>query len=215
MCRCPADLERVTPVWPFLPAGCNPLNVLIPDRAHTGATPQEEKSLGDVTGGIHRADIFGSSYTTLSRSPRVTFELGRKLGGIMRGGEIIGLVGELGTGKTSFVRGVAAGAGVGEAAWVRSPTFTLVNEYHGRVPIYHIDLYRIVKAEELDMLNLREYLYAGGVSLIEWFENLPFTELAEYLEIKLAHMSKTVRELTFTAYGARYETVLKELRARG
>ena len=166
-------------------------------------------------GGVRPGDIIEPSYTVLSRSPRFTFELGRKLGAIMRGGEIVGLVGELGTGKTSFVRGVAAGAGVGEAAWVRSPTFTLVNEYDGRVPIYHIDLYRIAKAEEIDMLNLREYLYAGGVSLIEWFENLPFTEVEEYLEIKLAHVGKNARELTFTAYGARYEELVKELRAHG
>ena len=137
---------------------------------------------------------------------------GRKVGELAQGGDIIGLVGELGTGKTCFVRGFAAGAKVGKDAWVRSPTFTLINEYQGRLPVYHIDLYRIGKAEEIDALNLREYLYSNGVSLIEWFEYLPSAEVDEYLEVKMTHAGRTERELTFIAHGERYEEILNELR---
>src|SRR6266545_4995334 len=110
------------------------------------------------------------SWTVTSNSSRKTMSLGRKLASWVRGGDIVGLVGELGTGKTCFVRGFCAGIEVGKEAWVRSPTFTLINEYQGRLPVYHIDLYRVGKQDELDALNLREYLYADGVSLIEWFE---------------------------------------------
>ncbi|HME61056.1 MAG TPA: tRNA (adenosine(37)-N6)-threonylcarbamoyltransferase complex ATPase subunit type 1 TsaE [Candidatus Binatia bacterium] len=152
------------------------------------------------------------SWTVISRSTRNTISWGRKLGKLVQGGEIIGLVGELGAGKTSFVRGFAAGAGVGKETWVRSPTFTLINEYPGRLPVYHIDLYRIGNAEEVDGLNLREYLYADGVSLIEWFENLPAGEVDEWLEIKLTHAGRTARELTFVAHGERYEKILNSLR---
>jgi len=154
------------------------------------------------------------SWSVISNSTRKTISLGRKLGKLVQGGEIIGLVGELGAGKTTFVRGFAAGAGVGKEAWVRSPTFTLINEYQGRLPIYHIDLYRIGAAAEMDALNLREYLYSSGVTLIEWFEYLPAAEVDEYLEVKMAHTGRTGRELTFVAHGERYEQILHTLRER-
>ncbi len=136
---------------------------------------------------------------------------GRKLGKLTQGGEIIGLVGELGSGKTCFVRGFAEGIGVGKDAWVRSPTFTLINEYSGRLPVFHIDLYRVAKPEEQAGLNLREYLYGDGVSLIEWFEYLPADEVGEYLAISLAHLGGAKRELKFVAHGERYEILLKDL----
>jgi len=154
------------------------------------------------------------SWSVISNSTRQTMSWGRKLGKLVQGGEIVGLVGELGAGKTTFVRGFAAGAEVGKDAWVRSPTFTLINEYHGRLPVYHIDLYRIGKAEEINSLNLREYLYSNGVSLIEWFEYLPSAEVDEYLEVKMAHAGRTGRELNFIARGERYEKILEKLRDR-
>jgi tRNA threonylcarbamoyladenosine biosynthesis protein TsaE len=155
------------------------------------------------------------SWSVVSRSVRQTMSWGRKLGKLVQGGEIVGLVGELGAGKTSFVRGFAAGAGVGKDAWVRSPTFTLINEYQGRLPVYHIDLYRIGKAGELDALNLREYLYSDGVSLIEWFDFLPATEVDEFLEIRMSHSGPATRELTFAARGERYEKIIERLRDPG
>lgn len=149
--------------------------------------------------------------TVVSKSARQTMNLGKKLGKLVQGGEIIGLVGELGAGKTCFVRGFAEGIGVGKEAWVRSPTFTLINEYSGRLPVYHIDLYRVAEAAQQDGLNLREYLYGDGVSLIEWFEYLSADEVDEYLEIGIAHTGGARRELTFVAHGERYETVLARL----
>ena len=152
-------------------------------------------------------------WVVLSTSTRMTMNFGRRLAKLVQGGEIIGLRGELGTGKTTFVRGFCAGFEVSQKAWVRSPTFTLINEYQGRLPVYHIDLYRIARAEEIDALNLREYLYSDGVSLIEWSERLPAHEFEESLEVSLAHRDKSQRQVTFTARGERYEGILQELKA--
>lgn len=153
-------------------------------------------------------------WTTVSSGLRQTMNLGRRLAKLVQGGEIIGLVGELGAGKTSFVRGFAEGIGVGKNAWVRSPTFTLINEYEGRLPVYHIDLYRVGKQADLDTLNLREYLYGDGVSLIEWFELMPAAEVDEFLEIRIAHGGGNKREVTLSARGERYERLVEQLKQR-
>jgi tRNA threonylcarbamoyladenosine biosynthesis protein TsaE len=151
-------------------------------------------------------------WTIVTTSPRQSRNLGRNLGRLVQGGEIIGLVGDFGAGKTCFVRGFAEGIGVGADAWVRSPTFTLINEYSGRLPVYHIDLYRVGKQEELESLNLREYLYGDGVSLIEWFEFLPASDVDEYLELRISHGGGNRRQLDFVAHGQRYERMLDELK---
>jgi tRNA threonylcarbamoyladenosine biosynthesis protein TsaE len=153
-----------------------------------------------------------ASWRVLTRSPRQTMGWGAKLGKLLQGGEIIGLIGELGTGKTCFVRGVTQGLHVGSDAWIRSPTFTLINEYHGRLPVYHIDLYRVETRSQLEGLNLREYLYSGGVSLIEWFEHLAAGEADEHLELRIAYANGAKRELTFSSHGERYEKIIEALK---
>lgn len=137
------------------------------------------------------------------------------MGRLLRGGEVIGLVGELGSGKTIFVRGLAEGLEVKPGAWIRSPSFTLINEYEGRLPVYHIDLYRVESARDLAELDLREYLFSGGVSVIEWFQHLPSNEVEAYLLVELAHAGRRQRRLAFTAHGARYERIVEGLREQG
>ena len=153
-------------------------------------------------------------WSVLTRSPRQTMSWGSSLGRLLKGGEIIALIGELGAGKTCFVRGVTRGLEVGKGAWIRSPSFTLINEYHGRLPVYHIDLYRVEGRAQLEGLNLREYLYSDGVSLIEWFEHLPADEVDEYLEVRIAYVNGARRELTFTSHGERYEKIIEGLRVK-
>jgi tRNA threonylcarbamoyladenosine biosynthesis protein TsaE len=148
----------------------------------------------------------------LTRSPRQTMSWGSRLGRLLKGGEIIALIGELGAGKTCFVRGVTQGLEVGKEAWIRSPSFTLINEYHGRLPVYHIDLYRVEGRAQLEGLNLREYLYSDGVSLIEWFEHLPADEIDEFLEVRVAYVDGNRRQLTFSPHGQRYEEIVEGLR---
>lgn len=151
-------------------------------------------------------------WSVLTRSPRQTMSWGSRLGRLLKGGEIIALIGELGAGKTCFVRGVTQGLEVGKEAWIRSPSFTLINEYHGRLPVYHIDLYRVEGRAQLEGLNLREYLYSDGVSLIEWFEHLPADEVDEFLEVRVAYVDGNRRQLTFSSHGQRYEEIVEGLR---
>jgi len=151
------------------------------------------------------------SLAVASRSAKETRSWGNRLAPLLEGGEIIGLIGELGAGKTCFVRGLAEGLEVDKKAWIRSPSFTLINEYEGRLPIYHIDLYRIGSEAEAAGLNLREYLYGDGVSLVEWFDHLPAGEADEYLELRMSHAGGNRRKLKFIAHGERYERIVDGL----
>ncbi len=122
---------------------------------------------------------------TVTTSEDQTQALAAKLGAKLKPGDVVLLFGELGAGKTSFVKGLAKGLGVPEDCYVQSPTFALINEYPGRVPLYHVDLYRLEPEETYD-LGLEE-LADKGVVAIEWPEKLPFSlgrrEIKVYLEV--------------------------------
>jgi tRNA threonylcarbamoyladenosine biosynthesis protein TsaE len=154
------------------------------------------------------------SWSTVSKSSRQTMNWGKRLAKLVQGGEIIGLIGELGAGKTCFVRGFADGIGVGKDAWVRSPTFTLINEYSGRLPVYHIDLYRVSAPEQQEGLDLRGYLYGDGVSLIEWFDYLPAEQIDDYLEVSLTPLGGNSRKLHFSAHGEHYEKMVEQIKVK-
>lgn len=105
-------------------------------------------------------------------SPEETEELGEKLSKEFKEGDRVALVGEFGGGKTRFVRGVARG--LGSKGFIKSPSFTIINIYEGgRLPLYHIDLYRIGRAEELFEAGVEEYIYGKGISIIEWADKVP------------------------------------------
>jgi len=140
-----------------------------------------------------------------------TVALGVRLAATLESGDVIGLHGELGAGKTVFVRGLAQALGIAERK-VRSPTFTLINEYHGgRLPLYHIDLYRMAPSA-LDRLALREYLFGDGVCVIEWFER--FGEDLPHLSVAITFVGEEEREIVVTPHGDRYGARLDKLGAR-
>ena len=129
----------------------------------------------------------------------------------LRGGELIGLRGDLGSGKTVFVRGLAAGLAI-PSSKVRSPTFTLVNEYSGgRLPLYHIDLYRMAPSD-VDRMALREYFYGNGVCVVEWIDRLG--EEAARLAIDFTFVGENERLLVASAHGERYDALLAKLENR-
>jgi len=98
--------------------------------------------------------------------------IGTRLGKTLLAGDILLLFGDLGAGKTTFTQGIASGLEVDNVEYVRSPTFTIINQYQGRHPIYHIDLYRLESHEDITNLGLEELLYGDGVLIIEWAEKL-------------------------------------------
>jgi tRNA threonylcarbamoyladenosine biosynthesis protein TsaE len=136
-------------------------------------------------------------------------ELGERLGRALAVGDVIGLVGPLGAGKTTFVQGVARGVGVRDRH-VASPTFALVNEHPGRVPLVHVDFYRIEQARELDELGLDEAFDRAAVA-IEWLDRFPDAAPAERLEIEIAIAEDGTRRLTCRAAGARARALLAAL----
>ncbi len=121
----------------------------------------------------------------LSRSEEETIRLGEALADVLQPGDVVALFGELGSGKTRLVQGVCRGMGVAED--VTSPSFTLINEYSGRMPVYHFDFYRLERLEEIAALGIDEYFDGPGVCLIEWAERalplLPEPRLDVHLDI--------------------------------
>jgi tRNA threonylcarbamoyladenosine biosynthesis protein TsaE len=107
-----------------------------------------------------------------TRSESETQELGRELGTALRAPAVVLLCGSLGSGKTTLARGIAEGLGISDAATVHSPSYTLVNNYRGRVPIYHVDLYRLEGNRDLHSVGLEDFLGEDGVSIVEWGERL-------------------------------------------
>ena len=105
-----------------------------------------------------------------SGSSRETKAWGRRLASILQGGELLALEGDLGVGKTCFIKGIARGLSMREEQ-ILSPTFTMIQEHSGRLPLYHIDLYRL-ETVELDDMGLREYLFSDAIAAVEWFERL-------------------------------------------
>ena len=107
-----------------------------------------------------------------TESPEETQALGEKLGKTLKQGDVIALIGDLGTGKTCLTQGIARGVGIAPEEIVSSPSYILINEYSGMVPIYHIDLYRLENSEEIAELGLSEYVEGDGICIIEWAERM-------------------------------------------
>jgi tRNA threonylcarbamoyladenosine biosynthesis protein TsaE len=128
-------------------------------------------------------------------------------------GDIIALCGELGTGKTTLVRGMARGIGLEEGE-VASPSFTLVNEYEGPLRLFHIDLYRLADEKELIAIDYEEYLTADGVVVIEWADRLPQAIPADSLWITLRYLGTERREIVLRAEGDRYKMMIEELQRK-
>jgi len=155
-------------------------------------------------------------WTIQTSSPEATQSLAERLGQLLQPGDVVALVGELGSGKTLFSQGLARGLGVPKNFYITSPTFAIINEYPGRVPFYHLDLYRVSNRAELSELGLEEVLYGGGAVAIEWAERLGKDLPAERLEVHLTFSDETSRSLTFSAFGVnakqRLDLLVEEFR---
>jgi tRNA threonylcarbamoyladenosine biosynthesis protein TsaE len=150
-------------------------------------------------------------HSVITRSEDETVALGRRVGSLLQTGDFIALRGELGSGKTRFVRGVAAGLTVDPATQITSPTYSLLHIYTGRLPLYHFDLYRLAGDADVAELGFAEFFFGDGVSLVEWADRLQEEMPAECLIITFSHVEDDTRRLVFTAVGDRYEELLKNL----
>ena len=139
-----------------------------------------------------------------------TREVGRRLGAACAPSQVIGLVGDLGAGKTVLAQGIGAGLCVREP--VSSPTFNLAQQYSGRLALWHLDLYRLSRREELDDLSWEELLQARAVIVVEWSDRIAGALPDDRLEIAIADRGGDLRRLTLTATGARSVALLRALR---
>ncbi len=150
-----------------------------------------------------------------SNSPAATFNLGKKLGKKLEVGSILALIGELGCGKTLFTRGICAGLDV-PLRYVNSPTFVFVNEYRGRLPVYHMDLYRLQDVADAFGIGVLDYLAKkeNGVIIVEWAEKVLSLLPESYLRVQFEVLSARERELTISSVGDRLSGLIMELGKR-
>lgn len=153
------------------------------------------------------------TWQLVSPSPDHTDRLGRAIGSALKGGETLALFGPLGAGKTALVRGIAAGLGAPATA-VSSPTFVLIHEYRGRLPLAHIDLYRLTTPRQIESIGLLEYLAGPTVAAIEWADKGQAILPSDRLEIVLHHDAVGSRTIQLAATGATSRRLLERTRQR-
>lgn len=146
----------------------------------------------------------------ITRSPEQTQEFGKSLGKIAQPGDVILLVGKLGAGKTCLTQGIAWGLGIDDYA--TSPSFVLVRELYGRLPLYHVDFYRLEKLEEIAELGLDEYFYGQGVSVVEWAEKALSLLPPQNLLIEMEYLSDSERRLKLKPSGKRHREIVAQLK---
>lgn len=150
----------------------------------------------------------------LTHSREQTMAVGAALARLVRAGDVIVLRGNLGAGKTTLTQGIGRGLAIREP--IISPTFTLLREYEsGRLPLYHVDAYRLAGPAEAYTFGLDEYLYGDGVTVIEWGERVEALLPDERLEIDLAYLDADEREITLSAHGESYADMIDALAAHG
>jgi len=146
----------------------------------------------------------------LTKSSRQTTSLGKRIARNLKSGDVIGLFGNLGSGKTTFIKGLAEGLGINKR-FVNSPSFVLVKEYKGRVPFYHFDLYRIKNLIEVFNIGYEEYLSNKGIIAIEWADRIKDVLPKDYLQINFVFNSENGRLLKFIPHGIRYKGIVKKI----
>lgn len=150
--------------------------------------------------------LFGSA------SPEDTEDIGAFLGSVVKKGTVICLIGDLGVGKTEFTKGLAKGLEVSD--YVTSPTFIIVNEYKGRLPLYHFDVYRINNVDEMFEIGYEEYVYGDGVTVIEWADSIEEIIPDENITVTISkdmEMGVDYRNIKIEAKGEKYDGILREM----
>ncbi len=167
--------------------------------------------------GMSERDASAALWEMHSQSEAETIAFGRRLGALLRSGDLVLLFAPFGAGKTHLTKGIGAAFGV-DADDVNSPSFVLINEYeadraHRRIPIFHVDLYRIETPEELATVGLDDVFAGDGLAVIEWAERAAGWLPHEHLAIFMQHIGATERLIRLVPHGAHYEQIVAALRA--
>jgi tRNA threonylcarbamoyladenosine biosynthesis protein TsaE len=156
-----------------------------------------------------------ASLTVISGSAEETFFIGRIMGENVNAGDIVALTGQLGAGKTCLTQGMAAGIGVSESYPITSPTFTLINEYPGRLTLYHFDLYRLNVLQDMEDLGYEEYFFGEGVCVIEWAEKIKGYFSDAVISVSLTYLDEDRREISISGDGDRVAKISNALKHGG
>jgi len=152
-----------------------------------------------------------TNHTLALTSLAETIAFGQRIGREARPGDIITLAGNLGAGKTTLTQAIGQGLLVPEHCYITSPTFSLLHEYPGRIPLYHMDLYRLADEEEIEVLGFEDFLYGDGLCVIEWPERLGSLMPAERLHLDLRFAGETARRAELTGYGDDWQARIQNL----
>ncbi|HEL1612011.1 TPA: tRNA (adenosine(37)-N6)-threonylcarbamoyltransferase complex ATPase subunit type 1 TsaE [Streptococcus suis] len=153
-----------------------------------------------------KLDGYGIMIDMYSRNENELITIGERIGKACKVNQVLVLSGDLGAGKTTLTKGLAKGLEIEQM--IKSPTYTIVREYEGRMPLYHLDVYRI--GDDPDSIDLDDFLYGGGVTVIEWGELLDASLLDDYLLIRIEKEADG-RRLTFEAHGPASQVLAEEI----
>jgi tRNA threonylcarbamoyladenosine biosynthesis protein TsaE len=148
-----------------------------------------------------------------TRSASETARIGKSLGNRLLRGDVVALVGQLGAGKTQFIKGLASGVGIVNSPYISSPSFTLINEYPGEIPFYHIDLFRLGREKEAEELGLEDYFQGRGITAIEWADKIPSFLPQEMLFVSIAYIDKNTRSIEIIGKGKRYLNLVDQIQS--
>ena len=183
----------------------------MPGARRTPGPPQTRAGAG--THDAQQANATPPAFEVLSASAEETSAVGEQLGRLLRGGDVVALHGELGSGKTTFVQGIAQGMRI-DPRLVKSPTFVIEREYAGPIPLIHIDGYRLAGAPSVAWLGLEQLFDVSKVTVIEWAERFSGLLPDDHLVFSLQHMSANRRRLSAFCAGTRSQRLVAELHAR-
>lgn len=150
----------------------------------------------------------------VSTSPEETFQLGSKLGRLLRPGDVVNLNGSLGAGKTLLVKGMGTSLNVPEE-FITSPTFTIINEYDGTYPLYHFDVYRLERGTELEDIGYEEYFYGNGITVVEWGNLFSDYLPDDRIDVSIEQVGEQERKIEIAGTGLRGQQIVDGLRGSG
>jgi tRNA threonylcarbamoyladenosine biosynthesis protein TsaE len=156
-----------------------------------------------------------SHMTVISRNPEETFLIGKIIGKNLSIQDVVALIGELGAGKTCLTQGIARGVGVPNLYPITSPSFTLINEYQGRVTLYHFDLYRLTGSHDIEDMGYEEYLFGDGICVIEWADKIRDILPINTLFISLKYLNENEREMLLSGKKTKVDHIFIELKNGG